>query len=76
VLRGPRGRSVGRGITLISCALVGLVICPGYGVAEDDVALKTLQRLLPRATVVSLECTEVAKRAAFWNCVSWTCQLT
>jgi agmatine deiminase len=52
-----------------------LVLCPGYGVAADQTALQTLQGLLPDATVLSIECTDVAREGGVLNCVSWTCCL-
>ncbi|NUQ61183.1 MAG: agmatine deiminase family protein [Pirellulales bacterium] len=49
-----------------------LVIVPAHGLPEDTEAVQVLQRLLPAATVVSLDCKELAREGGCWNCVSWT----
>jgi len=48
-----------------------LVIVPAHGIPEDDEAARVLQRLLPKAAVVSLECKDIAREGGCWNCVSW-----
>ena len=49
-----------------------LVILPAHGLPEDDEAAEVLQSLLPGATVVSLDCKELAREGGCWNCASWT----
>jgi len=49
-----------------------LVIVPAHGIPEDGEAVRTLQRLLPKATVVSLDCKDIAREGGCWNCVTWT----
>lgn len=49
-----------------------LVIIPAYGVPQDDLACRTLERLLPGASVVPLRCEELAKEGGVLNCVGWT----
>lgn len=48
-----------------------LVVVPAHGLPEDDEAVGVLRRLLPKATVVSLDCQEIARDGGCWNCVSW-----
>jgi agmatine deiminase len=48
-----------------------LVIVPAHGIPEDRQAARVLQELLPKATVVSLECKDIAREGGCWNCVSW-----
>lgn len=49
-----------------------LVIVPAHGLPEDDEAVQVLQRILPKATVVPLDCRELAREGGCWNCASWT----
>ncbi len=49
-----------------------LVVVPGYGVKQDDLACRTLERLLPGATVVPLRCEGLAGQGGALNCVAWT----
>jgi agmatine deiminase len=48
-----------------------LVVVPAYGVPEDDLACRTLERLLPGARVVPLRCEGLAREGGVLNCVSW-----
>lgn len=48
-----------------------LVIVPAHGIPEDGQAARVLQELLPKATIVSLECKDIAREGGCWNCVSW-----
>ena len=49
-----------------------LVVVPAHGLPEDDEAVRVLRGLLPKATVVPLDCRELAREGGCWNCVSWT----
>jgi agmatine deiminase len=49
-----------------------LVVVPAYGVPQDDLACRALERLLPGASVVPLRCEELARDGGVLNCVSWT----
>jgi agmatine deiminase len=49
-----------------------LIIVPAYKARQDDLACKTLERLCPQATVVPLECTDLAQEGGILNCISWT----
>ncbi len=49
-----------------------LVVLPAYGVAQDDLACRALERLLPGARVVSLRCEGLAREGGVLNCVAWT----
>jgi len=48
-----------------------LVIVPAHGIPEDGEAVRVLQELLPKATIISLDCQEIACEGGCWNCVSW-----
>ncbi len=49
-----------------------LVVVPAYGLPQDDLACRTLERLLPTATVVPLRCEGLARDGGVLNCVAWT----
>jgi agmatine deiminase len=48
-----------------------LVVVPAYGVPQDDLACRTLERLLPGAIVVPLRCEGLAREGGVLNCVAW-----
>lgn len=48
------------------------VIVPAYGIPQDDLACRVLDRLLPGATVVPLRCEGLAREGGVLNCVAWT----
>lgn len=50
----------------------GLVIVPAYGVRQDEVACRTLERLLPGTKIVPVPCEGLARQGGVLNCVSWT----
>lgn len=49
-----------------------LVVVPAYGVPKDDLACRTLERLLPGASGVPLRCEGLAREGGVLNCVAWT----
>jgi agmatine deiminase len=49
-----------------------LVVVPAYGVRQDDLACRTLEKLLPEATIVPLRCEGLAREGGVLNCVAWT----
>jgi agmatine deiminase len=49
-----------------------LVFMPAYGLAEDTIAVETLQHLCPEATVVSIDCVGLAREGGVLQCVTWT----
>ncbi len=60
----------------VNCLRVGrLILVPAYGRAEDSVARRRLQALLPGSNVVSVPCRELARRGGVLHCVSWTARL-
>jgi agmatine/peptidylarginine deiminase len=54
--------------------MAGLVLMSACGVPEDDVARRTLERLLPGSTVVPVRCEKLAREGGALNCVTWTVQ--
>ena len=49
-----------------------LVIVPAFGVREDELACKTLEKLLTEVKVMPLRCEELAWEGGVLNCVSWS----
>lgn len=49
-----------------------LIVVPTYGDSADDEAIRTLERLLPTATVYPLDSRVLAREGGVLNCVSWT----
>jgi agmatine deiminase len=52
-----------------------LVVLPAYGYPEDEMAVRVLREMLPKATVVPVPCSEIAQNGGCWNCVSWTVKI-
>ncbi len=48
-----------------------LVLVPAYGAPQDDPACRTLERLLPGASVVPVRCEGLAGDGGVLNCVAW-----
>jgi agmatine deiminase len=51
-----------------------LILVPAYKTRHDDRACKLLERLCPRATVIPLPCTNLARTGGVLNCITWTYQ--
>jgi agmatine deiminase len=49
-----------------------LVVVPAFDMRQDDLACRTLEQLLPGATVVPLRCEGLAREGGVLNCVAWT----
>ena len=49
-----------------------LIVVPAYKTRQDDRACKTLERLCPQATVVPLDCIDVARTGGVLNCIAFT----
>jgi agmatine deiminase len=49
-----------------------LMVVPAYGVLQDDLACRTLEKLLPATRVVPLRCEDLARDGGVLNCVAWT----
>jgi hypothetical protein len=49
-----------------------VVVLPGYGRPEDQVAVEKMQRALPRAAVSQVPCRSLAEKGGVLNCISWT----
>jgi len=49
-----------------------LILVPAYGARQDDEACRVLEKACPRATVVPVKCTRLAKQGGALNCISWT----
>lgn len=48
-----------------------LVVLPGYGRPEDEVALQKVREALPDASVFQVPCRSLAERGGVLNCISW-----
>jgi agmatine deiminase len=49
-----------------------LIVLPAYGLPEDAIALARLRSLCPDATVIPLDCKELAREGGVLQCTSWT----
>jgi hypothetical protein len=49
-----------------------LVVVPAFDMRQDDLACRTLERLLPGARIVPLRCEGLAREGGVLNCVAWT----
>ena len=49
-----------------------LIVVPAYNTRQDDRACKTLEWLCPQATVVPLNCIDLARTGGVLNCITWT----
>ncbi len=48
-----------------------VVVMPGFGRPEDQVALETMRRVLPNAAVSQVPCRSLAEEGGVLNCISW-----
>ena len=49
-----------------------VVVVPGYGRTEDQLAMEKVQAVLPDASVFQVPCRSLAKKGGVLNCISWT----
>jgi agmatine/peptidylarginine deiminase len=49
-----------------------VVVLPGYGRPEDQVAVAKMRRVLPNAAVSQVPCRSLAEKGGVLNCISWT----
>lgn len=59
------------GVYLNFLRLPGLVLLPGFGLAEDETARQVATSLFPDNQIVPLDCTEVAARGGAVHCLAW-----
>lgn len=52
-----------------------IVVMPGFGRPEDQVALEKMQRVLPDAAVSQVPCRSLAEAGGVLNCISWTIRI-
>jgi agmatine deiminase len=48
-----------------------VVVMPGFGRPEDQLAVEQMQRVLPNATVLQVPCRSLAEEGGVLNCISW-----
>jgi hypothetical protein len=48
-----------------------VVVMPGYGRPEDEVAVERVRRALPNAAVSQVPCRSLAGKGGVLNCISW-----
>ena len=51
-----------------------LIILPTYGIPEDEMARRTLERLCPNAKIIPLSARELAEEGGVFHCIRWTVQ--
>jgi agmatine deiminase len=49
-----------------------VVVMPGFGRQEDQVAVEKMQQVLPNAAVLQVPCRSLAEEGGVLNCISWT----
>jgi agmatine deiminase len=49
-----------------------IVVMPGFGRPEDQVAVAKMQQVLPDAAVLQVPCRSLAEKGGVLNCISWT----
>jgi agmatine deiminase len=50
----------------------GLVVVPGYGRAEDDLACRVIEEHTSGLAIVPLDCSGLAREGGALNCATWT----
>lgn len=55
--------------------VAGTIIVPLYGLAEDDKALKCLERLHPHKAIVGVDGREIAREGGVFHCITWASAL-
>ena len=53
-----------------------LIMVPAFEIAEDEIAVKQLEHLFPHKKVLSINCSEIAKKGGVLNCVSWNIKVS
>jgi agmatine deiminase len=48
-----------------------VIVMPGFGRPEDQVAVEAMQRVLPNAVVSQVPCRSLAEKGGVLNCISW-----
>jgi agmatine deiminase len=48
-----------------------VVVMPGYGRPEDQLAVEKMRQVLPNAAVSQVRCRSLAKKGGVLNCISW-----
>lgn len=49
-----------------------VVVVPGYGRLEDELAVEKVRQVMPDSTVAQLPCRNLAMKGGVLNCISWT----
>ena len=60
-----------RGVYVNYLQTPNVIVCPTYGLAEDDKAVGLLERCFPRRRVIALRCDGPAKEGGALNCLTW-----
>lgn len=49
-----------------------VVVVPGYGGPEDEIAVEKIRQVMPNAVVSEVPCRTLADKGGVLNCISWT----
>jgi agmatine deiminase len=52
-----------------------LILLPSYGIPEDELACRTLERLCPTVKIIPLPARELAEEGGVFHGISWTVQV-
>ena len=68
---GRDGVPSARGVYVNFVQVAHTIVCPAYGLREDDRALAVLARCFPRHRIVPLRCDALAAEGGALHCVTW-----
>ena len=69
--KNRRGRQSAIGCYINFLQAQGIILVPQFGLPEDYQALKTMQDAFPNASVIPVDCRDVAEEGGVLNCISW-----
>jgi len=68
-MKSEIGSAVGNYVNFLRVG--DLVVMPMYRAPQDDEAMRRMERLLPGADVVPLQCVDLAREGGVLNCIGW-----
>ncbi len=63
---------VATGVYINYLRVNNLILFPTFDIAEDDIALKEINKLYPNASIEPIDSKEIAYHGGVLNCISWT----
>ncbi len=68
---GPDGIPSAAGVYVNFVVTEDTVVCPTYGLAADDTAIRAIEQCYPRRRVMPVRCEGLAAEGGALNCVTW-----